>query len=214
MRKDALHNRERLLEAARQLFADRGLEVPLEEIARRAEVSIGTLYNRFPSRDDLVEAVFADRVAAVRELAERSLAADDAWEGFVAFLTGVCELQSVDLGYNDLAVRSVGADTREGDALMRRIVARAQEAGMLRPDVTLEDMAFVIWGVAGTVRATFRTAPGAWRRHLALTLDGLRAGAAHPLPVPPMTTAQTEKALGGCDQGASAQGTRGRQRGG
>ncbi|MFC6678737.1 TetR/AcrR family transcriptional regulator [Nonomuraea ferruginea] len=114
MRKDALHNRERLLEAARQLFADRGLEVPLEEIARRAEVSIGTLYNRFPSRDDLVEAVFADRVAAVRELAERSLAADDAWEGFVAFLTGVCELQSVDLGYNDLAVRSVGGHPRGG----------------------------------------------------------------------------------------------------
>ncbi|MFD2356296.1 TetR/AcrR family transcriptional regulator [Nonomuraea ferruginea] len=189
--------------------------MPLEEIARRAEVSIGTLYNRFPSRDDLVEAVFADRVAAVRELAERSLAADDAWEGFVAFLTGVCELQSVDLGYNDLAVRSVGGRT---PARGGRVDAADRGAGPGGRDVAagcdagghgVRDL-----GVAGTVRATFRTAPGAWRRHLALTLDGLRAGAAHPLPVPPMTTAQTEKALGGCDQGASAQGTRGRQRGG
>ncbi|HLU75639.1 MAG TPA: helix-turn-helix domain-containing protein [Nonomuraea sp.] len=202
MRKDALHNRERLLRAARELFADRGLEVPLEEIARRAGVSIGTLYNRFPTRDDLVEAVFADRVAAVHELAERALAESDPWEGFVAFLTGVCELQSVDLGYNDLAVRTAGADTGEGYAMMRRIVTQAQEAGALRPDVTLEDMAFVIWGVAGTVRATFRTAPGAWRRHLALTLDGLRADAAHPLPVPPMTPAQTREALDNCGQGS------------
>ncbi|MDA0637442.1 helix-turn-helix domain containing protein [Nonomuraea sp. MCN248] len=236
MRKDAVHNRERLLKAARELFADRGLDVPLEEVARRAGVSIGTLYNRFPTRDDLVEAVFADRVAAVRELAERALAEDDAWQGFVDFLTGVCELQSVDLGCNELAVRIAGAGaggwgpeaesgsavqtgepaeaiqvgepvgavqaersgTDEGRALMRRLVARAQQAGVLRPDLTLEDLAFVIWGVAGTVRATFRTAPGAWRRHLALSLDGLRADAARPLPVPPMTTAQTREALGGC----------------
>ncbi|MEU8380844.1 helix-turn-helix domain-containing protein [Streptosporangium sp. NPDC048865] len=198
MRKDALHNRERLLLAARRLFADRGLDVPLEEIARAAGVSIGTLYNRFPARAELVAAVFEDRVATVADLAAQSLAADDAWEGFVSFVTGVCELQAADLGYNDLAARGAAADTDTGYALMLRIVERAQESGDLRDDVTLDDMAFVIWGVAATVRATFRVAPGVWRRHLALTLDGLRAGAAHPLPVPPMSPSQTRAAMGGC----------------
>ncbi|MFF3439643.1 TetR/AcrR family transcriptional regulator [Streptosporangium sp. NPDC002721] len=198
MRKDALHNRERLLLAARRLFADRGLDVPLEEIARTAGVSIGTLYNRFPTRAELVAAVFEDRVATVADLATSSLAADDAWEGFVAFITGVCGLQAADLGYNDLAVRGATSDTGTGYALMRRIIERAQEAGDLRDDVALDDMAFVIWGVAATVRATFRVAPGVWRRHLALTLDGLRAEAAHPLPVPPMSPSQTRAAMGEC----------------
>ncbi len=65
-----------------------------------------TLYNWFPMRDALVEAVFADRVATVADLTERALAMDDAWDGFVVFLTGVCELQGADLGYNDLAART------------------------------------------------------------------------------------------------------------
>ncbi|TDE35742.1 TetR/AcrR family transcriptional regulator [Nonomuraea mesophila] len=185
MRKDAVHNRERLLEAARRLFADRGLDVPLEEIARTAGVSIGTLYNRFPTREDLVEAVFEDRAATVAAIAERALTMDDPWEGFVAFLTGVCELQAADLGYNDLAARD-----GKGIEPMVRIIERAQEAGALRGDVTLADMSFVIWGVAATVRATYGTVPGAWRRHLGLALDGLRSTAAHELPVPPMSIPQ------------------------
>ncbi|MEV0197880.1 helix-turn-helix domain-containing protein [Nonomuraea sp. NPDC050691] len=202
MRKDAVHNRERLLRAARSLFADRGLDVPLEEIARTAGVSIGTLYNRFPTRQALVDAVFEDRVTAVARLAEEALAADDAWEGLVAFLTGVCELQAADLGYNDVAVRgAAGGDTAGGYRLMRRIVDRAHASGQLRADVTLEDMAFVTWGIAATVRATFRVAPGAWRRHLALTLDGLRASSAsetRPLPAPPLTPEQTAALMPEC----------------
>ncbi|MFI7452429.1 TetR/AcrR family transcriptional regulator [Nonomuraea sp. NPDC049714] len=198
MRKDALQNRERLLQAARQLFADRGLDVPLEEVARTAGVSIGTLYNRFPTRDTLVEAVFADRVATVAELAEQALATADAWEGFVAFLTGVCELQAADLGYNDLAARTTAADGDRGHALMREILNRAQRSGDLRPDITLADMAFVIWAMAATIRATHKVAPGAWRRHLALTLDGLRTAAAQPLPTPPIPTAQIRAAMREC----------------
>ncbi|NRQ33649.1 helix-turn-helix transcriptional regulator [Nonomuraea sp. NN258] len=197
MRKDAVHNRERLLRAARRLFADRGLDVPLDEIARSAGVSIGTLYNRFPTRDALVAAVFADRVASVAELAEQALAADDAWDGFVAFLTGASELQAADLGYNDLAARGAAAADR-GPALMEEIIGRAQRSGDLRDDVTLADMAFVVWGMAATIRATAKVAPGVWRRHLALALDGLRADAARPLPVPPMTDEQIRAAMREC----------------
>ncbi|MFI7639528.1 TetR/AcrR family transcriptional regulator [Nonomuraea sp. NPDC049400] len=198
MRKDAVQNRERLLQAARQLFADRGLDVPLEEIARAAEVSIGTLYNRFPARDALVEAAFADRAATVTGLAEEALAMANAWEGFVGFLTGVCELQAADLGYNDLAARMAAVGEDRGYGLMREILERAQRSGELRADVTLADMAFVVWGVAATVRATRKVAPGVWRRHLALALDGLRATAAQPLPAPPMSTAQARTAMREC----------------
>jgi AcrR family transcriptional regulator len=198
MRKDAVHNRERLLGAARRLFADRGLDVPLDEIARAAGVSIGTLYNRFPTRDALAEAVFADRVATVAGLAEQALAMADAWEGFAAFMTGVCELQAADLGYNDLAARAAAMDGDRGYGLMREILERAQRSGQLRGDVTLADMAFVVWGVAATIRATYEVAPGAWRRHLALALDGLRAVAARPLPVPPMSVAKTRAAMREC----------------
>ncbi|MER6175802.1 hypothetical protein [Streptosporangium sp. NPDC001681] len=150
------------------------------------------------TNSELVEAVFEDRVVTVAELAEWSLAMDDAWEGFVVFITGVCELQAADLGYNDLAIRGGTAGTDTGYALMRQIIERAQESGALRDDVTLEDMAFVIWGVAATVRATFRVAPGVWRWHLALTLDGLHVTAAHPLPTPPMPPSQTRTAMNDC----------------
>ncbi len=81
---------------------------------------------------------------------------------------------------------------------MLEILDRAQRSGELRPDITLADMAFVLWGVAATIRATHKVAPGAWRRHLALTLDGLRATTAHPLPTPPMSTQQTRAALRKC----------------
>ncbi|GAA4099843.1 TetR/AcrR family transcriptional regulator [Nonomuraea soli] len=198
MRKDALHNRERLLGAARRLFADRGLEAPLEEIARAAGVSIGTLYNRFPDRQALVEAVFADRVRAVAELAERALAMDDAWEGFAAFLTGVCELQSADLGYNDLVARAAPLEGERGYALMGELVERARRDGGLRADVELADLAFVLWGVAATIRATRATAPAVWRRHLALALDGLRGAGAHALPVPALTVDEVRAAMGEC----------------
>jgi hypothetical protein len=114
-------------------------------------------------------------------------------------------MQSADRGYRDLAggTAPASAETRralaDGYRQMERIVTRAQEAGVLRPDVTLADLAFVCWGHAGTVAATARVAPDAWRRHLGLVLDGLRSEGAHPLPVPPLSPEQVDRALGGCD---------------
>ncbi|GAA3446708.1 TetR/AcrR family transcriptional regulator [Planomonospora venezuelensis] len=201
LRKDAQRNRDLLVAAARELFAERGLDVPLEEIARCAGVSIGTLYNRFPGRGELVGAVFADRVAATRALAEEALAMPGAWDGLVHLLEGVCALQAADLGYNALASGRgpssavSGEILAEGRDLMRRIVTRAQESGELRPDVTLEDMVFVIWGHARTVEATAEIAPRLWRRHLALLLDGFRAPAPGPLPEPPLTPEQARRAM-------------------
>ncbi|MEU5696219.1 helix-turn-helix domain-containing protein [Actinosynnema sp. NPDC020468] len=195
LRKDARRNRDRLVESARALFARQGLDVALEEIARAAGVSIGTLYNHFPRRADLVEEVFADRVDTVARIAEHALTLEP-WPGLVHFLERVCELQAADRGYNELVSRPAGAH-RHGYELMSRILARAKEDGALRADITLEDMAFVTWGTSRTVEAVGAVRPELWRRHLAILLDGLRADAAHPLPEPPMRPEELARVLRG-----------------
>src|SRR5580658_8633097 len=104
---DAQRNRDRLLAAARELFATRGIDVAMADIARHAGVSNGTLYNRFPTREDLIEAVFTDRLESMAALAARALADDDPWHGFVGYLTAVCELQAADRGFNEVAARGL-----------------------------------------------------------------------------------------------------------
>jgi AcrR family transcriptional regulator len=188
LRRDAQRNRDLLVVAARQVFAERGLEVPLEDIAREAGVSIGTLYNRFPTRGALVDAALAGKVATAVELAGRAATKPDPWEGFAWFLERTCELQAADRGYNELCARSLPEATEiealkaKGHALVLEIVDRAQRAGALRADFRDGDFAFVLWSVARTIEATGRHAPDAWRRHLAFMLDGFRAPAASPLP--------------------------------
>jgi AcrR family transcriptional regulator len=203
LRKDAQRNRERLVDAARAVFAERGLDVALDDVARRAGVSIGTLYNRFPTRADLVAAVFADRRETLIEIAEHALATDDAWAGFVHFVEQVCRMQAADRGYNDLSARSIPqaaptSDHLRGHELMTEIVERAKRSGALRPDFVLADMAFVTWAITRTIEATADVDPQAWRRHLGFVLDGLRAQAAHPLPVPALTDDQVSRIMRSC----------------
>jgi AcrR family transcriptional regulator len=195
-RGDARRNRELLLAAARELFAERGVDVAMADIARHAGVSNGTLYNHFSARSDLIEAVFVDRLAAMVELTERALAARDPWQGFVDCLTGVCELQAADRGFNEVAARGMGTSpVTQGlreivQAKMRELFARAQRSGELRDDVTVDDLLFVVGGISRTVELTAEIAPRLWRRHLALLLDGFRAAGAHPLPEPPLAYGQ------------------------
>ena len=203
LRKDAQRNRERLVEAARAVFAERGLDVALDEVARRAGVSIGTLYNRFPTRADLVAAVFADRRETLIEIAEHALAMDDAWAGFAHFVEQVCRMQASDRGYNDLSARSIPQaaptpDHVRGYELMVEVIERAKRSGGLRPDFVLADMAFVTWAITRTIEATADVDPDAWRRHLGFVLDGLRAPAAHPLPVPALTDEQVRRIMRSC----------------
>lgn len=200
LRRDAQRNRELLVDAARHLFAANGLGVALEEIARSAGVSIGTLYNHFPTRAELVDAVFADRVETVRQIAEHALAMPDAWDGLVHFLERICELQANDRGYNELMSRRVPQATttqshEHGFQLMSRILDRAIAAGALRPDFTMSDLAFLTWATAGTVQATGAVRPDLWRRQLGLMLDGMRATAAHPLAVPPIDPEELRRVM-------------------
>ncbi|MFK4085153.1 TetR/AcrR family transcriptional regulator [Kribbella sp. NPDC020789] len=200
MRKDAELNRERLIAAAREVFAERGIDAALDAVAKRAGVSIGTLYNRFPTRNDLVRAAFADNVDTVARLGEHALGLEDPWDGFVYFVEQVSQLQAADRGYNELAARGTPSseELARGYELMSRIVERAREGGVLRPDFTLEDMAFVTWSISRTIEATAGTGTAVWRRHLALILDGLRASAAHPLPVPPLSREELAEIYRSC----------------
>jgi len=199
-RKDARRNRTALLTAARTVFADEGIDAALDGVARRAGVAIGTLYRHFPTRMDLVATVIADKKRAWIKAAEAAVAMEPAWDGLVFFLERVCELQAGDLAFNDIASmrfpHAPGIETARKRAydLGRRIVERAQAEGSLRPDITAEDLAFVVWAHSRVSEATHAVDPGAWRRYLALTLDGLRATAANPLPAPPLRPRQVLRA--------------------
>jgi AcrR family transcriptional regulator len=187
LRSDAERNRERLVAAARELFAGQGVEVPMADIARHAGVSNGTLYNHFPTRQDLIEAVFVRRLEQLGALAERAAADPEPWHGFVRYLTGMCELQAEDRGFNNIAVGGLNSPHARGlresaAAALSTMMAAAQRDGTLRADVALADLAFVIWGVSRTIEMTREHTPDAWRRHLALLIDGFRAAGAHPLP--------------------------------
>jgi AcrR family transcriptional regulator len=200
LRQDAARNRERLVAAAREVFRRKGLDAPLEEIARDAGVAIGTLYNRFPTRGDLVDAALGPLAERAVEIAERAAEANDAWESFASFMEGICDLLAHDRGYADVH-RSRIPGTPVIDAALKRmwalkaaIVARAKDAGALRHDVESSDLVLLMWGIAATADATREAAPDVWRRHLTLLLDGLRPGAAHPLPVAPLTLGQLRDA--------------------
>jgi AcrR family transcriptional regulator len=199
LRRDAQANRDRIVTAARAAFATDGIEVPVEEIARRAAVGMGTLYRHFPAKEDLIDAVLEDAFAAFVDAAEQGLAEKDAWAGFRGFLERAFELHVEHRGLHDvIATRSHGRARAETmrtrmRPLLRRLIVRAQEQGALRADFAAEDMPVVFWSVGRVIEATAAVAPELWRRHLGLLLDGLRAESATPLPYPPLTRSQLNR---------------------
>jgi AcrR family transcriptional regulator len=202
LRRDAQRNRDAILAAAREVFPEQGLEAPLEEVARRAGVGIATLYRRFPTRTELLDAVLAPAVQEHVDAAEQALAMDDPWEGFAFYLERTCRLQAGDRGLNDIMsmrlprATAVEAAKRRLYRLTEEIIVRAQRAGRLRGDVTPEDLVFLHWANTRILQATRAAgAPDAWRRHLGLLLDGFRADRAHPLPEPPLSSRQVYRAM-------------------
>ena len=162
-------------------------------------MAIGTLYNRFPTRGELVDAALGPLAEQAAEIAERAARANDPWEGFASFMEGTCELLAGDRGYTDVNRSRIPGTpvinaARERTWALKAAIVAAKEAGVLRADVESSDLVLLMWGIAAIADATRGAAPDAWRRHLALLLDGLRPGAAHPLPVPPLTFGQLRDA--------------------
>jgi AcrR family transcriptional regulator len=165
--------------AAADLFAERGVDVPLDEIARRAGVSIGTLYNHFPNRGALLDAVLPDWVAEVDRLAETALTDPDPWRGLAAFMEGLFVIQARNRSMNDAIARAPGgpvdvvAECGRTGGVLESVVNRAREAGVLRPDFGAGDLATMI-GAMSKVIAMSNGDDAVWRRHLGFVLDGLR----------------------------------------
>ncbi len=200
LRADARRNRGRILDAARAAFAERGLDVPLEDIAGRAGVGIATLYRRFPTREALIAATFEAKLAAFAEAAEQARGSADAWAGFAGFVEWACAMQAADRGVTDLLTltlpNSAAAEALRGRALraFTDLARCAQDQGTLRSDFVPEDLVLLMIANAALVTATKDAAPHAWRRLVALMLESFKAGNTGPLPAAP-TSAQMERAM-------------------
>lgn len=197
-RADALRNRTALVEAAVAVLGRRGLDAPLDEIASAAGVGNATLYRHFPTRRDLVQAVFAEEMARYVAAVERALAHPDPWEGLRGYLVEICAVQAENRALADLVVSAEYADENRPTAVrhLRELLDRARAAGRLRADFAVEDVAVLLMANAGVVRHTAEQAPAASSRLVALLLDGLAAEAATPAPPPP-DAAAVARALSG-----------------
>lgn len=194
LRADAERNRRRIVDAAREAFAERGLDVSLDEIALRAGVGVGTVYRRFADKGALIDAVFEDKIADVAAAGREALALEDPWEGFTMFVTRVCAQQAADRGFKEaLLNRDRGAEhvDRARDTIapiVRELLERAQAAGRVRADLDIYDVPLVHTLVGFAADATRDQAPDYWRRVLGILLDGLvtRRDAPTPLTAPPL----------------------------
>ncbi len=177
MRADARRNVERIRAAAAEVFAEHGLEASLEEVARRAGVSPGTIYHRFGGREGLIDAAVADLAAENLERALATVHGSTAWERFASYIVAIGEVQAATPHVN-AAVVARFPEATELRAVHERAVATgvelmraAQAEGSLRPDAEPEDIANLIWLNAQALRLDGQW----WRRALGYVLDGLHS---------------------------------------
>ena len=191
LRADAERNRLRLLAAARTVLAEHGLEASAEEIARVAGVGVGTLYRRFPTKDDLVAAAMDELQERVVAEVARASEHPDPWEALRGALHALAAALHADQAFFDAVhprlaelerLPSLGAALRDA---FRPVIDRAHTAGVLRADVVCEDVPLLVVGTARLRPKRPDVDPAIWERYFAVLLDGLRPAAATPLPLPP-----------------------------
>lgn len=180
LRRDAERNRQRIIDAAREVFAERGLSVSLDDIARHAGVGVGTVYRRFPDKEQLIDALFEDRLGEVLRAADESLAIADPWRSVAQFLERLLELQVEDRALKELLLSTSDAHARieQGRARIQPVVGalleRAQRAGVVRDDIAVSDLVLLQHAIGEVGDYTRETSPEVWRRMLVIALDGLR----------------------------------------
>jgi len=190
LRRDAERNRQRILAAARVVFAREGLEVSLDAIAREAGVGVGTVYRRFADKEQLIDALFEEALAELVGAAQDALSIDDPWEGFLTFLEGAIDRQARDRGLKELLMGSAHGQEQIARArdqivpLVTELVVRAQRSGQLRDDIASSDFPLIQFAVGAITDYTADIEPGAWRRIMGLIVDGLRVRRDAPTPLP------------------------------
>ena len=179
LRADARRNREKVLAAARDCFAEDGYDTQMTDVAKKAGVGVGTVYRHFPDKTALVEALVVERFSQYAEGAREALGVADAWAGFRGWILRCGEIQAEDRMVCDFITEAVGAERREAIAqeeglaeATREVIAHAKAAGALRETVEPGDVPSMMCGLG----AIARTDPGdrVWRRQLEFMLEGMR----------------------------------------
>jgi AcrR family transcriptional regulator len=200
LRADAARNRERILTAALEVFAESGADLSIDEIARRAGVGHATVFRRFPTKEDLVVALFERRLLEVAQAAEEAERMDDPWEGLRTAMEHIAAKQVRDRGLFEAVATEVIGSPRLREARRRvmepfaRLLRRAQDAGAVRADLEPPDVIFLVTA-AGHAAPCRIDLPDVWRRYLGVILDGMRPEGASPLSPPAPTVTELDGAL-------------------
>ncbi len=188
LRADARRNRERVLTAARAVFAEQGREAQMDDVARRAMVGVGTVYRHFPTKEALIEALALDSFERFAAAVKEALTVEDPWDALVQALWAGAEILAPDRALTEIVAEIPGPITLGQDVqkdlsdTFAVLLRRAQAVGALRADVILDDIPMVMCGIGAATRKP-HACPDAWRRHMAIMIDGLRASnASGPLP--------------------------------
>jgi AcrR family transcriptional regulator len=188
LRRDAERNRLRILQAAREVFADRGFDASLDQIAAHAGVGVGTVYRRFADKDALIDALFEERIGEVAAAGQRGLCASDPWEGLVGFLQQANALLARDRGLQQaLLFRGAHRTERAREKIVpiaTELVARAQQAGSLRADLDPLDLPLIDLMVSAVAEMAREVSPELWQRALTIIIDGLATTRQTPTPLP------------------------------
>ena len=203
LRKDAEINRQRLLAAADDLFAKYGLDVTLNDIAHHAGVGVGTAYRRFANKQQVIDALFEQRLDEVAAMADEALADPDAWRGLTIFLERSLQMQMEDRALTEILNNPQLGQHRVDEArdriapLVSAIIDRAREEGVLRSDFDSTDAIFIQVALAAVIDKTRGISPVLYRRYLMMFLDGIRSdkGTLSELPVPPLSVDQTHRSM-------------------
>jgi AcrR family transcriptional regulator len=202
LRKDAERNRRRIIEAARELCATRGLDATLNEVAHHANLGVGTVYRRFPTKDALFEAIFQDGMDQLVALAETAVDAADSWEGFAWWVWQMCELTATDRGLREVAFSKaycggrVDAGRDRLDRPLSELVERAKRDGYLRSEVSPTDMPLLGLMAGAVSEYAGEVSADLWRRYVAVLLQGVRRQPGQePLPVDALGRDELEAAM-------------------
>ena len=188
-RADARRNHEAVIAAAKELFADEGLDAQMPEVAKAAKVGVGTVYRHFPTKDDLIAALAAERFERLAEKARDGLEAENAWEGLCDFIRFAAQIQADDRGLCEVMgsrpeVMNASALAVGLDELCDKLVKGAQRSGELRKDLEWEDIPMIACGLGRITPAEMGPASGRWPRLVEIIIDGLRAPGSSKLPKP------------------------------
>ena len=199
IRKDVARNQGLLMQSAEALFAERGTDVTLEEIARHAGLGVATAYRHFASKQAIVEAMLETRISKFTAVLHECQAIADPQEAFETYLSRICELQANDRGMREAISANHGIDKvtefrERGKPLFERLFNRAKQAGAFRSECEPSDIVVAFWMIGKVSDATNRNSPDQWRRQLNFLLDGLRAEAVprQPPPAPALSMEQIE----------------------